>query len=109
MPYSPSWVMALRDSAFSVVSVTTTTGFVTVDFDKCDTAAKLALIVLMFVGDCAGSTAGGIKVIRVMVVFRTVLQNIFRMVHPRAVTPLVIGRRMVPEGVRVAVLGLFAA
>jgi trk system potassium uptake protein TrkH len=104
-----SWGRALRDSAFSVVSITTTTGFVTADFDKWDTAAKIALVLLMFIGGCAGSTAGGIKVIRVVVIFRTVLQDIFRMVHPRAVTPLVVGGRMVPEGVRLAVLGLFAA
>jgi trk system potassium uptake protein TrkH len=104
-----SWGRALRDSAFSVVSVTTTTGFVTVDFDEWDTAAKLTLVLLMFVGGCAGSTAGGIKVIRVVVIFRTILQDIFRMVHPRAVTPLVIGGRIVPEGIRLAVLGLFAA
>jgi trk system potassium uptake protein len=107
--YGTSWGRALRDSAFSVVSITTTTGFVTADFDKWDTAAKLTLVLLMFVGGCAGSTAGGIKVIRVVVIFRTVLQDVFRMVHPRAVTPLTIGRRVVPEGVRLAVLGLFAA
>ena len=104
-----SWGRALRDSAFSVVSVATTTGFVTADFDKWGTAAKLTLVLLMFIGGCAGSTAGGIKVIRVVVIFRTILQDIFRMVHPRAVTPLVVGGRMIPEGVRLAVLGLFAA
>src|ERR671912_382916 len=107
--YGASWGRALRDSAFSVVSITTTTGFVTADFDKWDTAAKLILVLLMFVGGCAGSTAGGIKVIRVIVIFRTILQDIFRMVHPRAVTPLVVGGRMIPEGVRLAVLGLSAA
>ena len=104
-----SWGRALRDSAFSVVSITTTTGFVTADFDQWGTAAKLALVLLMFIGGCAGSTAGGIKVIRIIVVFRTVLQDVFRMVHPRAVTPLVVGGRVVPEGVRMAVLGLCVA
>ncbi|HET6658667.1 MAG TPA: TrkH family potassium uptake protein [Rubrobacter sp.] len=104
-----SWGRALRDSAFSVVSVATTTGFVTADYDRWDTAAKVILVLLMFVGGCAGSTAGGIKVIRVIVIFRTILQDIFRMVHPRAVTPLVVGGRIIPEGVRLAVLGLFAA
>ncbi len=104
-----SWGRALRDSAFSVVSITTTTGFVTADFDEWGTAAKFALVLLMFVGGCAGSTAGGIKVIRIVVVFRTVLQDVFRMVHPRAVTPLVVGKRIVPEGVRLAVLGLCVA
>jgi trk system potassium uptake protein len=104
-----SWGRALRDSAFSVVSVATTTGFVTADYDRWDTAAKVILVLLMFVGGCAGSTAGGIKVIRVIVIFRTILQDIFKMVHPRAVTPLVVGGRIIPEGVRLAVLGLFAA
>ena len=47
--------------------------------------------------------------IRIMIVFRTILQDVFRMVHPRAVTPLQIGGRVVPEGARIAVLGLFAA
>lgn len=60
----------------------------------------------MFIGGCAGSTAGGIKVIRVIIIFRTVFEDVFRMVHPRAVTPLRIRDRVLPEGVRVAVLGL---
>jgi trk system potassium uptake protein len=100
---------ALRDSAFTVSSIITTTGYVTADFDKWDTAAKVTLILLMFVGGCAGSTAGGMKVIRILIIFHTILQDIFRMVHPRAVTPLKIGGRVVPEGVRLAALGLFAA
>jgi trk system potassium uptake protein TrkH len=107
--YADSWGLALRDSAFTVTSTVTTTGFITADFDEWDTAAKFTLVVLMFVGGCAGSTAGGIKVIRVMIVFRTHFQEIFRMVHPRAVTPLKIGDRTVPEGVRVAVLSLSIA
>jgi trk system potassium uptake protein TrkH len=107
--YGASWGRALRDSTFAVSSVITTTGFVTADFDKWDTAAKIILVLLMFIGGCAGSTAGGIKVIRIVIVFRTILQDVFRMVHPRAVTPLQIGGRVIPETVRVAVLGLFAA
>jgi trk system potassium uptake protein TrkH len=107
--YGDSWGRALRDSAFTVTSILTTTGFVTADFDKWDTAAKFTLVLLMFVGGCAGSTAGGIKVIRVIVIFRTHFQVMFHMVHPRAVTPLKIGDQVVAERVRVAVLGLFAA
>jgi trk/ktr system potassium uptake protein len=107
--YGSSWATALRDSGFAVASVITTTGFVTADFDRWDTAAKITLILLMFIGGCAGSTAGGIKVIRILIVFRTILQDVFRMVHPRAVTPLQLGERVVPEAVRVQALGLFAA
>ncbi|MDQ3864862.1 MAG: TrkH family potassium uptake protein [Actinomycetota bacterium] len=107
--YGSSWGTGLRDSGFAVSSIITTTGFVTADFDRWDTAARITLILLMFIGGCAGSTAGGIKVIRVLIVFRTILQDVFRMVHPRAVTPLQLGERVVPEAVRVQVLGLFAA
>jgi trk system potassium uptake protein TrkH len=106
--YGDSYGRALRDAAFAVTSVTTTTGFVTTDFDRWETGAKFCLVLLMFVGGCAGSTAGGIKVIRTIIVFRTAFQDVFRMVHPQAVTPLRIGGRIVPEGVRTAVLGLFA-
>jgi trk system potassium uptake protein TrkH len=107
--YADSAGRALRDSAFTVSSIITTTGFITADFDRWDTAAKITLVLLMFVGGCAGSTAGGIKVIRILIVFRTIVQDVFRMVHPRAVTPLQIGGRVVSEGTRIAVLSLFAA
>ena len=107
--YSGSTPQALRESAFAVTSVVTTMGFVTADFDLWDTGAKISLVVLMFVGGCAGSTVGGIKVIRILIVLRTVFEDVFRMVHPRAVTPLRVGDRVLPEGVRAAVLGLFAA
>jgi trk system potassium uptake protein len=107
--YGDAWGRALRDSVFTVSSIITTTGYVTADFDQWDTAAKITLVLLMFIGGCAGSTAGGIKVIRILIVFRTILQDIFRMVHPRAITPMKLGGRIVPEGVRIAVLGLFAA
>src|SRR5215208_6566604 len=100
---------ALRDSTFAVSSIITTTGFITADFDQWDAGAEVTLILLMFIGGCAGSTAGGIKVIRILIIFRTILQDVFRMIHPRAVTPLQLGVRVVPETVRIAVLGLFAA
>ncbi len=100
---------ALRDSAFTVPSIITTTGFITADFDTWDPSAEIILVLLMFVGGCAGSTAGAMKVIRVLIVFWTIVQDVFRMVHPRAVTPLSIGGRVIPEGARAAALGLFAA
>jgi trk system potassium uptake protein TrkH len=107
--YGDSAGRTLPDSAFTVSSIITTTGFITADFHRWDTAAEITLVLLMFVGGCAGSTAGGIKVIRIMIVFSTILQDVFRMVQPRAITPLHIGGRLVPEGTRIAVLGLFAA
>jgi trk system potassium uptake protein TrkH len=107
--YGEAWSRGLRDSAFTVTSVITTTGFVTADFDEWDTGARLTLLLLMFVGGCAGSTAGGIKVIRVIIVFKTIVEDLLKSVHPRAVTPLKVGENVIPERTRVAVLGLFAA
>jgi trk system potassium uptake protein TrkH len=57
--YANDWAGALRDSAFTVTSIVTTTGYVTADYDQWDTMARITLVVLMFVGGCAGSTAGG--------------------------------------------------
>ncbi len=107
--YGNAWGEALRYSAFDVISVITTTGFITADFDQWNTAAKLALFILMFVGGCAGSTAGGIKVIRGLVVARTIGRDIYRGIHPRAVLPLKLGSKVISEEVRMAVLGLVLA
>ena len=96
--YADSALRALWDSAFTVTRIVTSTGFVTADFDTWEAGAKVTLVFLMFVGGCAGSTAGGIKVIRIIIIFRTVFEDIFRIVHPRAVTPLWIGDRGLPEG-----------
>lgn len=100
---------ALRQAAFAATSIMTTTGFVTDDFDAWEAGAKFTLVLLMFVGGCAGSTAGGIKVIRVIIVFRTISGDLLRSIHPQAVTPLKVGDRIIPEATKVAVLGLFAA
>ena len=51
-------------------------------------------MLLMFIGGCAGSTAGGIKVIRVIIIFKTILADLLRSVHPRAIAPLMLGERM---------------
>ena len=107
--YAQDPVRAFRDSAFTVTSIITTTGYVTADFDRWDTMARITLVILMFVGGCAGSTAGGIKVVRVIVVFKTVTGDLFRGIHPRAVTPLTLGGRLLSEGTRTAILGLVLA
>jgi trk/ktr system potassium uptake protein len=98
---------ALREAMFQVVSLQTTTGFVTADFDQWNSFAKTLLLMLMFVGGCAGSTAGGIKVIRFLVLSKNANRVLAQSVHPRAVVPVKVGGRVVPEHVRSAILGLF--
>jgi trk system potassium uptake protein TrkH len=80
--------IALRDSFFQVSSIITTTGYTTVDFDKWPTFSKMILFTLMFIGGCAGSTAGGIKNIRILVLLKAIKREFYRILHPRAVIPI---------------------
>ncbi len=79
---------AIRTSAFQVASIITTTGYSTVNFDLWPGFSKTVLFILMFVGGCAGSTAGGIKVSRILMMFKTICSDLRRMAHPRAVTTM---------------------
>jgi trk system potassium uptake protein TrkH len=98
---------AFREAVFQTVSLQTTTGYVTADFDQWNSFAKTLLFMLMFVGGCAGSTAGGFKVVRFLVLSKNARRVLAQSVHPRAVIPVKIGGRVVSEHVRAAVLGLF--
>ncbi|MBD0281443.1 MAG: TrkH family potassium uptake protein [Thermoleophilaceae bacterium] len=98
---------SLRASAFTVVSLMTTTGYTTADFDLWHDFARLGMLVLMFVGACAGSTAGGMKVIRVMLLGKTAAQEVQRQLRPKAVQVLRVRGRVYSEEVRRGVLGFF--
>ena len=74
---------ALRHSAFQVASVMTTTGFSTTDFDKWPEFSKTILVILMFIGASAGSTGGGIKVSRIIILFKSIVKEIRICVHPK--------------------------
>lgn len=80
--YSSFW-MALKDSFFQVGSIMTTTGFSTADFDLWPEYSKTVLVTLMFVGACAGSTGGGIKVSRIVITAKAVKQEILTKIHPK--------------------------
>ncbi|MCZ7556966.1 MAG: TrkH family potassium uptake protein [Bacteroidia bacterium] len=88
---------SFRASAFQVVSIITTTGFCTADFDLWPAMVKLLLVLLMFIGGCAGSTGGGIKVIRILVVIKAAWREIIRMARPRIVRPIRIGNDSIEE------------
>jgi trk system potassium uptake protein TrkH len=95
------------DSVFSVTTIVTTTGYTTADFDGWNSFARTAILISMFIGACAGSTAGGIKVIRVMLLGKASFQELQRQVRPNAVRVLRIGSHVYREDVRRAVLGFF--
>lgn len=75
----------IRTSAFQVASFITTTGYSTADVNSFPVISKTILLILMFVGGCAGSTAGGLKVSRVVLLFKTIRRAVRRMIHPRSV------------------------
>lgn len=83
--YFPTIFDALHHAAFQVGSIITTTGFSTVDFDQWTQFSKTILLGLMFVGACAGSTGGGMKVSRIIIWTKESLKELFSLIHPRSV------------------------
>ncbi|WP_027389866.1 TrkH family potassium uptake protein [Chrysiogenes arsenatis] len=102
------YLETLMHAAFTIASLMTTTGFASIDYEQWYDAAIVFALLTMVIGGCAGSTSGGIKVIRYVVLFRTLSVELKKIIHPRAVYPLQIGnKRLAPETITV-VLGFFA-
>ena len=96
---------SLRLAIFQVASIGTTTGFSTTDYvggtpgsTPWPYALLFILMMLMFIGGCAGSTAGGMKIVRISVMLKALRRELIRVIHPRAVLPLKMGPRTLPEG-----------
>jgi trk system potassium uptake protein TrkH len=98
-------VRALQHAAFQVASIQTATGFATADFDTWPSLSKAVLLVLMLIGGCAGSTAGGFKVIRLLVVIKYASRHIMTAFGARIVAPVKLGGEAMPEHVVSAVMG----
>ncbi len=98
----------LRDGIFQAVSITTTTGFTTADYSQWPSVAPVLLLLAAFAGGCAGSTAGGIKMIRVLLIYRQGLREIKRLIHPSGVFPIKLGNHLVPDRVIDAVWSFFS-
>jgi trk system potassium uptake protein TrkH len=99
---------ALRYASFHVVSIQTTTGLTTASFADWPGALPALLILLSFIGGCAGSTTGGMKVIRWLLVFRQGVADLKRLVHPSAQIPVKLAGRPIPQQVINGVAGFFA-
>ena len=99
---------ALRYGAFQVVSIITTTGYATADFDRWPAMSQLILLLCMFIGASAGSTGGGVKCLRIMLGFKYCYRELFCLIHPRAVIPIKIGGKAVPDDVMRSVVGFLA-
>lgn len=92
-----SFGLALKDAFFQVTSIITTTGYSTTNFDLWPNFSKAILVLLMFLGGCAGSTAGGMKIIRILVLLKLIKREISLMFHSRAVIPIKINGKAMSE------------
>ncbi len=97
----------MRDSFFQVVSFITTTGYITVNYDTWPSFARWILLVLMFTGASAGSTSGGIKLIRILVLFKKGKQELDSMLYPRSIRSIKVNNILVNEKISTGVLGFF--
>ena len=100
----PTFAESLRHAAFNVVSIATTTGFATVDYAQWPVFAPVAMLFLCCFATCAGSTGGGIKMIRAMLLLKGARRELKRIVHPRAVVPVKLGGANVDPQVLSSVL-----
>jgi len=105
LSHSMVFVDSLRESLFQVVSIITTTGFSSVDFALWFIPAQAVLLTVMFVGGCAGSAGGGIKVVRILFVGKFLRREVSQVLHPQAILPLKIDRRTVPDDIQRQILG----
>ena len=99
---------ALRYASFQVVSILTTTGYATADYESWPAMSQLILLLCMFLGASAGSTGGGVKCLRAMLCFKYCYRELFALVHPRAVTHIKIAGKPVPDDVMRSVMGFLA-
>ena len=102
------WQDTVHHAVFQAVSIATTTGFTTTGFHHWPLYLPILLITAAFVGGCAGSTAGGMKVIRALLLYKQGIREIFRLVHPAAIYPVKIGGRPTDDAVLNAVWGFFS-
>ena len=102
-----SLTAAFRYAAFQVSSIITTTGFVTADYDQWPSLSRNLLILCMFLGGMAGSTGGGMKTMRIMLLAKHAYQEIFRIIHPHAVTTVKLGGKAIPGDILSSIWGFF--
>jgi len=100
---------AFDQALFQSVSISTTAGFATTSFADWPTLLPMLLIFASFIGGCAGSTGGGMKVVRVVLLYLQGLRELNKLVHPRAIFSIKLGRKVLPDRIVEAVWGFFSA
>lgn len=92
-------LLTAKDAFFQVTSIITTTGFATLDYEIWPALSKTILFILMFIGACAGSTGGGMKVSRVIILFKSAKRGLKRLIHPRSVSIIHLEKKPIEENV----------
>ncbi len=98
---------SFRDTIFQVVSIVTTTGYVTFDYELWGPFFQVIFFLLLFIGGCAGSTGGGIKIVRHTLLIKNSFSELRRLIHPRAVIPVRFNKSSVPQEIISNVLAFF--
>ena len=101
------WNDSVSQGVFHLVSIMTTTGFTTAEFHSWPTFLPFFLLFLSFFGACAGSTGGGIKIGRMLILGKQGIREIYRLVHPNALLPIKVRRQQIPERVTDAIWAFF--
>ena len=100
----PDYLTALRFATFNTVSIATTTGFTNTDFNQWPIFAPMVMLLLCCIASCAGSTGGGIKMVRFQLLFLQGLREMVKLLHPQAQVPVKLGGQVVPNQIVFAVL-----
>lgn len=98
---------SFRLALFQVVSIQTTTGYCSADFEKWPAFSQYLLLALMFIGGCAGSTGGAIKCIRIYVLIKEAARELYQLVHPHAVAPVKLGKKVISQDTLNGIRALF--
>ena len=101
-------VAPLRDGLFQTISIATTTGFTTHDFSQWPSVAPVLLLFAAFAGGCAGSTAGGVKIIRVLMIYLQGMREVMRLIHPNGIFPMKVGTAPVADRLIESVWSFFS-
>ena len=98
---------SIRHALFTSVSLLTTTGFGTIDFESWPSLSKMLVFFLLFIGGCAGSTTGGMKIIRSILISKYLVSEVRKLLHPKGVFPIKIGKKVIPDEVVKNTLGFY--
>jgi len=109
VPFSNGIEQHIRGVAFQIVSIGTTTGYATKDFDLWPQLMRLLMVLLMLIGSCMGSTGGGIKVARLLIYAKSLARELQRLIFPRAVAPLRVGDKVIEQNIvsNILAFGIF--